>query len=102
MESYWAKIENNVVASVEVVKDDFVAQNPERYSGIWKKVETKTQPFVSKGFVYLKGKDKIITPKPFESWRLDANDEWEAPKAKKGDDYYWDEEKQEWIENKIT
>lgn len=97
MESYWAKIENGVVVFVEVVEDAFVAANPQRYSGIWKKVGTEKQPFVGRDFVYLEAKDKIIEPKPFDSWTLDGNDKWQAPKAKPGENYYWDEKTREWV-----
>ena len=98
MESYWAKIEEGVVTFVEVVTDGFVAANPERYSGTWKKVGIETQPFVGKGFLHLPEKDKIIEPKPFDSWILDKNDNWEAPIKKPEGDFYWYEDRQEWIE----
>lgn len=97
MESYWAKIENGVVVHVEVVEDSFVAANPGRYSGTWKKVGTETQPFVGKGFVLLEAKNKIIEPAPYESWLLDEEKlEWNAPALKPGENYQWDESLQEW------
>jgi hypothetical protein len=100
MESCWAKIENGVVTFVECVTDEFVAANPERYSGIWKKVGTETQPFVGKEFILLENKDKIIEPQPFKSWILDEKDQWQAPKEMpKEGNWSWDEEKQDWVES---
>ena len=31
------------------------------------------------GYTYDAAKDKFITPQPFPSWSLDANDEWDPP-----------------------
>lgn len=98
MESYYAHIVDGIVASVEVVTDEFFLANPERYSGIWKKVGTPEQPFCGKDWIYLNEKDTIIHPKPFESWILnEENCIWEAPIKKPEGDYGWDEEKQKWI-----
>ena len=97
MESTYAKIENNFVTSVEVVTDEFFKANPQRYKGIWRKVGNgSNRPFCGKGYEYLPGKDKIITPKPYTSWILNANDEYQAPVKKPIGDYYWDEIKQNW------
>ena len=45
--------------------------------------------------------DVFITPKPFPSWTLDSNYDWQAPVAYPADPnippfYYWDETDQEW------
>ena len=37
--------------------------------------------FAGSGMMYDSVKDKFLTPKPFESWSLDANDDWSAPIA---------------------
>lgn len=99
MESYYAYIENGVVTSVEVVTDEFVAANPQRYSGTWKKVGTGTQKFVGKGYVHLPEKNKIIEPQPFKSWTLNETTlQWVAPvKMPLDGNYYWDEDMQKWI-----
>ena len=98
METYFAKIENEKVVQVEVVTPEFVANNPERYNGLWKQVGTETQKFVGEGSVYLSKYDKIIDPKPFPSWIIDSKKEgWEAPLVKPGENYNWDEEQQRWI-----
>jgi hypothetical protein len=33
------------------------------------------------GYTYDSIKDKFISPQPFASWSLDANDDWQAPVA---------------------
>lgn len=49
------------------------------------------------GFSYDPIADVFIAIQPFPSWHLDENFDWQAPKPKPGEDYYWDEEQQEWI-----
>ena len=87
-----------MIISVEVVTDEFFNANPQRYTGLWKKVGTETHPFCGKGDIYLPAKDKIISAQPFPSWTLNAvTDEWDAPKPKPIGNYYWDEKTQSWI-----
>ena len=98
MESHYAHIENDIVTSVEVVTDEFVKANPERYKGTWLKVGNgSTRDYCGKGFIYLPDKDKIITPQPFKSWKLDPiTDEWTAPVIKPAENYFWDETTLSW------
>ncbi len=97
MESYYAHIENGIVTSVEVVTDEFVKANPQRYKGKWLKVGNgSARPFCGKGYIYLPDKDKIITPKPYPSWLLNEKDEWVAPMSKPEGNYYWDESSLSW------
>lgn len=42
--------------------------------------------------------DVFILPKPFPSWTLDENFDWQAPIPMPGDDYVWDEENQQWVQ----
>ena len=55
------------------------------------------------GYYYDSDKDKFIAPRPFPSWSLDENDDWQAPvafnegTAMDGVSYYWDEERQIWV-----
>ena len=97
MESTYAHIENNTVTSVEVVTDEFFKANPQRYTGKWLKVGNgSNRPFCGKEYEYLPGKDKIILPQPFPSWKLDINDEYQAPIQKPTGNYYWNESLQSW------
>ncbi len=92
--TYYAKIESDVVVCVECVTTQFFENNPSRYTGTWKKVN---QGEAGVGSVYLPSSDKIIPPKPFDSWTV-VDDEWTPPSAKPGDDYYWDEGTLTWKE----
>jgi hypothetical protein len=55
-------------------------------------------------------KDKFIKPKPFSSWSLDSNDDWQAPVAKPtvteidSNVVYisWDEDNQKWLGETYT
>lgn len=49
------------------------------------------------GYSYNPVADVFIAPQPFPSWTLDSNHDWQAPKPKPEGRFYWDEDKQEWI-----
>ena len=55
------------------------------------------------GFTYDSAKDKFIRPKPYPSWSLDENDDWQSPVAKPDDEgegkfYSWSEDTLSWVE----
>lgn len=54
------------------------------------------------GYTYDADKDAFIAPKPYPSWTLNENAEWQAPVAmpEDGKAYAWFEPNQEWIELK--
>lgn len=102
MESYYAHIKNDVVVTVEVVTDEFVKANPQRYKGKWLKVGGNSKrPFCGKGYIYLPEKDKIIVSNPYPSWSLNNKDIWEAPKVKPIGDYTWNETTLSWFPTEI-
>ena len=49
------------------------------------------------GFTYDEAADVFVAPKPFPSWLLDSNHDWQAPVAKPEGDHYWDEETLAWV-----
>lgn len=50
------------------------------------------------GFKYDEANDVFISPKPFPSWLLDKNFDWQAPTVKpEGDHWLWDEELGDWV-----
>ena len=55
--------------------------------------------FAGVGFTFNETADVFITPKPFASWSLDANYDWQAPIAYPADgkQYLWDEDEQAWV-----
>lgn len=52
------------------------------------------------GYTYDADKDAFLAPKPYPSWTLDADLNWQAPVAMPEDDkrYAWFEPNQQWIE----
>ena len=72
--------------------------------GTWKQTSYNNnfrKQYCGKGFVYDSTKDKFLSPQPYASWSLDANDDWQAPITypsitEEGDVRYaisWNEEK---------
>ena len=50
--------------------------------GNWKQTSynnTFRKQYAGKGFTYDSAKDKFLSPKPYTSWSLDGNDDWQAP-----------------------
>ena len=56
--------------------------------------------YAGKGYTYNPSKDKFIADKPYPSWTLDSNDDWQAPvnKPNDGKRYYWNETDRKWEE----
>jgi hypothetical protein len=50
------------------------------------------------GYTYNQEADVFITPKPYDSWSLDSNYDWQPPVAKPGSEghWVWNEEFGEW------
>ena len=105
--SYFAQIEGDYVVQVRVVEPDFMAENPERYSGTWAECETSgvdSKKIAAPGFTYDPETGYFKPQQPFISWTFNESDwKWEAPLPypEDGNAYTWDEELQEWtaVEN---
>jgi len=100
---YFAQIDdNNIVTSVHVVTRGFLEENPERYPGVWVEtfVDVPTKKYAAIGYTYNAVADVFIAPKPFASWLLDENYDWQAPIDYPADGkfYSWDESNQVWVE----
>jgi len=56
--------------------------------------------YAGKGYTYNSSKDIFIADKPYPSWTLDSNDDWQAPTSKPDDGklYYWNETDTQWEE----
>ena len=51
------------------------------------------------GYTYDLVADVFIAPQPYPSWSLDKNFDWQAPTPMPTEsDWYWNEEKGEWLE----
>jgi hypothetical protein len=105
---------NNIVTEVITGKDEteFIdGLTPEVWYGNFRNqvcVRTSYNNNIRKqyagvGYTYDAVADVFIAPKPFESWSLDSNYDWQAPIAYPADgkDYLWDEENQVWVESPV-
>jgi len=102
--SHFAEINNDgVVQRVIVAEQNFINSGAVGDSFNWVQTSYNNnfrKQFAGIGFTYDKAKDKFIAPKPFPSWSLDSNDDWQAPSAMPDDGklYYWDEDSKAWKE----
>lgn len=92
--SKYAKIENNLVVNVFLCNDSEILNIP----GYNVKVTQESGNAIIGG-TYDLSLNKFIAPKPFESWVLNENFEWESPAGPNPDilTKTWDEESQSWI-----
>ena len=108
----WAKIENGIVVQVNVVEDEFLQSNPDRYTGTWIKTSYNTiggvhilggtplrKNYAGVGYIYDQERDAFYSTQPYPSWVL--NEEtcvWEAPIPYPSDEnqYVWNDNKSEW------
>jgi hypothetical protein len=106
--AHFAEInENNIVLRV-VVTDNDDPNGDEGYQwlvdnlgGAWVKTSfngTIRKQFAGTGYTYNADADVFVSPKPFESWTLDENFDWQPPVAKPKGACYWDEETLNWVE----
>jgi hypothetical protein len=70
--------------------------------GVWKQTSYNNnfrQFYAGIGSVYIPEEDVFTSPKPFPSWILDSNNEWQAPVPKPEEDgfWFWDETTQQWV-----
>jgi hypothetical protein len=115
--AHFAKIdENNVVTQVVVVdnKDTADANGVEKehigaayleslLGGTWKQTSYHgniRKNYAGIGYTYDADIDAFVPPKPYPSWALDENAQWQAPVPMPDDGkmYSWDEETQSWVE----
>jgi hypothetical protein len=111
--AHFAEIdENNIVKRVLVVDNskehrgqEFLAEDM-GLEGRWIQTSYNNnfrKQFAGIGFTYDEVNDVFIAPKPYPSWILNSNFDWEAPVPypKDGKYYYWDEDTLSWVEYEI-
>jgi hypothetical protein len=84
--------------------------DPETWYGQFRKKKCKRtsynhkirKQFAGLGFFYDEINDVFIAPKPFPSWSLNDNFDWEAPLPRPSEDFYWNEDLMEWVNGKIV
>lgn len=116
--AHYAQIdENNIVTQVIVIdnKDTADANGVEKeyigaafcerlFGGTWKQTSYNgniRKNYAGIGYTYNADIDAFVAPKPYASWTLDANAQWQAPTAMPTDGamYSWDEATTSWIVN---
>ena len=116
--AHYAQIdENNIVIQVIVIdnKDTADANGVEKeyigaafcerlFGGTWKQTSYNgniRKNYAGIGYTYNADIDAFVAPKPYASWTLDANAQWQAPTAMPTDGamYSWDEATTSWIVN---
>ena len=115
--AHYAQIdENNIVTQVIVIdnKDTADANGVEKeyigaafcerlFGGTWKQTSYNgniRKNYAGIGYTYNADIDAFVAPKPYASWTLDANAQWQSPVAMPTDGkmYSWDEVAQTWVE----
>jgi len=112
--AHFAELDNNnVVLRVVVVGNDCVPSDEhidgETWcinffkGGTWKQTSYNhnfRKQYAGMGYTYDAAKNKFISPQPYASWSLDANDDWQAPVTYPTDitdkSISWDEAGQKW------
>ena len=100
---------NNVVTEVITGKDEtevIDGLTPEEWYGNFRGqtcVRTSYNNNIRKqyagiGYTYDAVKDQFVAPKPYASWTLDSNNDWQAPTPKPEGSFTWDEETLAWVE----
>lgn len=106
--------ENNIVIEVITGKDEtelIEGLSPEEWYGNFRGQVCKRtsynnnirKQYAGVGFTYNETADVFIAPKPFASWSLDENYDWQAPidYPADGKRYSWDEANQSWVESPV-
>lgn len=104
--AHFARIHDNIVTQVLVVPDDQEHRGQEYLAddlglgGTWIQTSynhNQRKQFAGIGYTYEDTLDIFIAPRPFPSWNLDENHDWQPPTPKPEGLHYWSEESQEWI-----
>jgi hypothetical protein len=114
--AHFAKLdENNIVTEIIVVNNDVLLKTDgteSEYKGkvflnnllgnaTWVQTSYNNnirKQFAGVGYKYDETKDKFIAPRPFDSWTLDSNDDWQSPTPYPTDRkvYQWNEDDTQW------
>lgn len=109
--AHYAYIDDNFeVIAVIVGKDEteFIdGLSPEVYYALGTPFMVKRTSYTGKirkqyagvGYTYDAELDIFIAPRPFDSWNLDENHDWQPPIPYPNDGlrYWWDEENRDWV-----
>jgi len=108
--AHFAEINNDNIVVRVLVTDNNDPAGDEGYSwlvdnlgGTWVKTSYNgsiRKQYAGLGFTYSSELDAFILPKPYESWTLDGDANWQAPTPYPQDEknYSWNEPTLSWVE----
>lgn len=102
--SHFAKIgKDNIVTEIVVTEQDFINSGKVGDSFLWVQTSYNNsfrKQYAGIGYTYDKANDVFIKPKPYASWILDDNHDWQPPTAMPDDGkvYDWNEDTKSWDE----
>jgi len=79
----------NIVVNVIVADADFVATQTDKQYVLCARGGI--------GWTYDADADVFVAPRPYGSWTLDENHDWQPPTPKPDGDYIWNEAELEWV-----
>jgi hypothetical protein len=100
--------DNNVVTEVITGIDEtelIEGLDPETWYGNFRNQVCKRtsynnnirKQYAGVGFTYDEVADEFVAPRPFASWTLDANNDWQPPTPKPEGEFEWDEDSLSWV-----
>jgi len=100
--------ENNIVTEVIVGRDEtdlIDGLDPETWYGNFRGQVCKRtsynnnirKQYAGMGFSYDPVRDEFVKPRPFPSWTLDENNDWQPPTQAPDYGYVWSEETLSWV-----
>jgi hypothetical protein len=110
--AHYAKVCDGKVLRVIVADEDYINSFVDTEPGNWIQTSYNTRGgvhvlggtplrknYAGIGYTYDSGRDAFISPKPFASWTLDDNFDWQPPTPQPVEGFWsWNEETLSWIE----
>jgi hypothetical protein len=102
--THFVKLDStNTVTEGIVAEQDFINSGLVGDSFLWVQTSYNNnfrKQYAGIGYTYDKVNDVFILPKPYASWTLDGDHDWQPPTAMPDDgkEYEWNEDTQTWDE----
>jgi len=97
--SHFAEIKDGVIQRVIVAEQDFINSGAVGDTFNWVQTSYNNnfrKQYADVGGTYDKDKDIFIRKKPYQSWILDSNNDWQPPTPKPEGEYIWNESTKVW------
>ena len=101
--AHYAKIVDGIVTQVIVAEAEFFDTFVDDTPGEWLQTSFNgsiRKQFAGVGYSYDKANDEFVESQPYNSWTLDASNDWQPPTAYPDDGkvYEWNEDTTNWTE----